>query len=169
MGAGALCRLLADTPGRFERIVLYLPAPLDGVRPAVARERLERLLAAVDSGEAAAVAEAVEYELPPSVRNTPTGWSHLRRRVEQLLEHPVAAQLDTLWQEPAVPDVEALRAFTGRALVLGCLGDDLHPVAVAERLAELLPAAELHVYDRPAVLFTHRGELRERISAFLNT
>ncbi|MEU7903146.1 alpha/beta hydrolase [Actinoplanes sp. NPDC049118] len=168
MGAGALCRLLADTPGRFERIVLYLPAPLDGVRPPQAAARLTRLLAAVESGEAALVAEAVEPELPPSVRNTPTGWSYLRQRVEQLLTDGLAPELDTLWRAPAVPDTSALAAFPGRALVIGCVGDDVHPAPVAERLAGLLPDAELHVYDRPAVLWTKRKELRERISAFLN-
>ena len=118
MGAGALCRLLADTPERFERIVLYLPAPLDGVRPPQAEARLARLLAAVESGEAALVAEAVEPELPPSVRNTPTGWSYLRQRVEQLLTDGLAPELDTLWRSPAVPEISALAAFPGRALLL---------------------------------------------------
>lgn len=168
MGAGALCRLLADTPDRFERVVLYLPAPLDGVRPPVAVARLERLLAAVASGEAAAVAEAVEAELPPSVRNTPAGWSYLRQRVEQLQRDGLAPELETLWPEPAVPDEGRLRLVTGKALVIGCVGDDVHPVAVAERLAGLLPHAALHVYDRPAMLWHSRKELRERISTFLN-
>jgi pimeloyl-ACP methyl ester carboxylesterase len=168
MGAGALCRLLTETPDRFDRIVLYLPAPLDGVRPPVAVARLERLLAAVESGEAAAVAEAVEYELPKAVRNTPTGWGYLRQRVEQLLNHGLAQQLDTLWREPAVPDESLLAGFRGNALVIGCLGDDLHPFPVAERLAGLLPAAELQVYDHPAVLWSNRRQLRERISEFLN-
>jgi len=168
MGSGALCRLLAARPDRFERIVLYLPAPLDGVRPPVAETRLRRLLAAVESGEAALVAEAVEPELPPSVRNTPTGWSYLRQRVEQLLTDAPAPELDTLWRAPAVPDESALAAFSGRALVIGCVGDEVHPAKVAERLAGLLPGADLHVYDRPAVLWTNRRELRERISAFLN-
>jgi len=169
MGAGALCRLLTETPDRFDRIVLYLPAPLDGNRPPVAVTRLERLLAATESGEAATVAEAVEYELPKAVRNTPMGWGYLRQRVEQLLDHPLAPQLETLWPEPAVADESALTAFRGRALVIGCIGDDLHPAPVAERLAELLPGAVLHVYDRPAVLWSNRRELRERISEFLNT
>jgi 3-oxoadipate enol-lactonase len=169
MGSGALCRLLADTPDRFERVVLYLPAPLNGIRPPAAATRLERLLAAIKTGEAAPVAEAVEPELPPSVRNTPTGWSYLRQRVEQLLEDGLAPELDTLWRAPAVPDESVLRTFRGRALVIGCVGDDVHPVAVAERLAGLLPGAQLHVYDRPAVLWTNRRELRDRISTFLNT
>jgi 3-oxoadipate enol-lactonase len=168
MGSSALCRLLASTPDRFERVVLYLPAPLDGVHPPAAGARLERLLAAVESGEAAAVAEAVEPELPASVRNTPTGWSYLRQRVEQLLRHGLAPQLDTLWRAPALPDESVLGAFRGDAMVIGCRGDDVHPVAVAERLASLLPGARLHVYDRPAVLWNNRPELRDRISAFLN-
>jgi len=168
MGAGALCRLLAQSPERFERIVLYLPAPLDGVRPPVAEARLARLLTAVESGEAALVAEAVEPELPPAVRNTPTGWSYLRHRVEQLLTDGLAPELDTLWRAPAVPDESVLAAFRGPALVIGCVGDDVHPVSVAERLAGLLPGAELQVYDRPTLLWTHRKELRERISTFLN-
>ena len=168
MGSAALCRLLAATPDRFERIVLYLPAPLDGVRPPVAETRLRRLLAAVESGEAALVAEAVEPELPPSVRNTPTGWSYLRQRVEQLLTEAPAPELDTLWRTPAVPDESALAAFSGRALVIGCVGDDVHPAKVAEHLAGLIPGADLHIYHRPAVLWTNRRELRERISAFLN-
>ena len=168
MGAAALCRLLSDTPERFERVVCYLPAPLDGTRPAAAEARLERLLAATESGEAAAIAAAVEPELPAPVRNTPAGWAYLRQRVEQLQRDGLAAELATLWKEPAVLDERALRAFRGRALVLGCLGDDVHPVSWAERLAELLPGAELHVYDRPAVLWNNRAELRERISGFLN-
>jgi len=168
MGAGALARLLSETPDRFERVVLYLPAPLDGTRSAAAETRVDRLLAAVESGEAAAIAAAVEMELPTSVRNTPTGWSFLRQRVEQLQRDGLAAELATLWHEPAVADESALRAFSGRALVLGCVGDEVHPLAWAERLAELLPGAELHVYDRPAVLWNNRRELRDRISAFLN-
>lgn len=168
MGAGALCRVLADTPDRFDRVVLYLPAPVDGVRPPVALTRLERLLAAVDSGEAAAVAEAVEAELPPAVRNTPAGWSYLRQRVEQLQRDGLAPGLRTLWQEPAVADDRCLTAVTAQALVIGCVGDDVHPVAVAERLAGLIPHADLHVYDRPAMLWHSRRELRERISTFLN-
>jgi 3-oxoadipate enol-lactonase len=168
MGAAALCRLLAETPDRFERVVLYLPAALDGRRPPAAAARLQRLLAALDTGEAAAIAEAVELELPPSVRNTPAGWGYLRQRVEQLQRDGLAPQLETLWRAPAVADDTALRAVHVPVLVIGCVGDEVHPVAVAERLAGLMPRAALHVYDRPAVLWTNRAELRERISAFLN-
>ncbi|GLY03220.1 alpha/beta fold hydrolase [Actinoplanes sp. NBRC 101535] len=168
MGAAALCRLLAETPDRFERVVFYLPAVVDGHRPESSVERLARLLASVESGEAAMIADAVEQELPPSVRNTPAGWSFLRQRVEQLQRDGLAPELESLWPEPAVPDERLLRAFRGRALVIGCRGDDVHPLAWAERLAGLLPNAGLEVFDRPSVLWNNRRELRDRISTFLN-
>jgi 3-oxoadipate enol-lactonase len=168
MGSGALCRLLSDTPDRFERVVCYLPASLDGVRPEAAVFRVARLLAAAEAGDAAAIAAAIETELPSDVRGTPAGDVYVRQRAAQVREHPLAPQIATLWREPAVPDVTALTGFAGRALVLGCLGDEVHPVAWAERLAGLLPKAELFVYDDPAVIWHHRRDLRERIAAFLN-
>ncbi|MBO3740596.1 alpha/beta fold hydrolase [Actinoplanes sp. NEAU-H7] len=168
MGAAALCRLLAGAPDRFERVVLYLPAALDGSRPDASVQRLSRLLASVESGEAAVIAEAVEQEMPSAVRNTPAGWSFLRQRVEQLQRDGLAPEVESLWSAPPVADESLLRRFRGRALVIGCLGDEVHPVAWAERIAGLLPGAELEVYDRPAVLWNSRAELRERVSAFLN-
>jgi 3-oxoadipate enol-lactonase len=168
LGATALCRLLAASPDRFDRIVLYLPAPLDGVRTAGVRERFARLLTAVDDGDAAAVADVVAADLPVAVRNTPAGWGYLRQRVDQLLRDGLAEELSTLWDEPALPDPDVLAAFRGRALVIGCAGDDVHPVAAAERLAGILPGAELYLYDRPGVLWSRRRDLRERVSGFLS-
>jgi 3-oxoadipate enol-lactonase len=168
MGAAALCRLIAATPDRFERVVLYLPAPLDGTRAAVSVQRLGRLLASVESGEAAMIADAVEQDMPPSVRNTPAGWSFLRQRVEQLQRDGLAPEIESVWSAPALADEWLLKEFRGRALVIGCLGDEVHPAGWAERIAGLLPGAELEVYDRPAVLWNNRAALRDRISEFLN-
>jgi 3-oxoadipate enol-lactonase len=172
MGSGALCRLLSESPARFERVVCYLPAPLDGVRSPAAVSRVERLLAAAQAlgraGGVAGLAAAVEFELPDDVRGTPAGDAYVRQRVGQLRAHPPAPAIGTLWREPAVPDLSLLKKFAGRALVLGCRGDEVHPVAWAERLAGLLPEAELFVYDDPAVIWHNRRDLRERISGFLN-
>src|SRR6185369_7615621 len=49
LGAGALCRLLAQTPDRFERVVFYLPAVLDEERPLAAAGRTRALLDAIDN------------------------------------------------------------------------------------------------------------------------
>ena len=113
---------------------------------------------AVGSGEAAAIAEAVEHELPPSVRNTSAGWSYLRQRVEQLLRDGLAPELDTLWREPAVPDEQALTAFRGRALVIdlpGCISRGATEVEAVENargaIRSYLWMAEVLAGDRATV------------------
>ncbi|TDB72440.1 alpha/beta fold hydrolase [Micromonospora sp. KC723] len=168
LGAGALCRLLADSPDRFERLVLLLPAVLDTARGPGAWQRLTDLLDAVSTGDASAVADVVSLELPPPVRNTPAGWAYLRQRLDQLLRDGLAPSLADLAEQAPLADVGALAAVTAPALVIGCAGDDLHPVYVAEQVAAALPHATLHVYDRPGFAWTDRADLRERISTFLN-
>ncbi|MDQ0368184.1 pimeloyl-ACP methyl ester carboxylesterase [Catenuloplanes indicus] len=168
MGAAALARLLAESPGRFERVVFFLPIPVAEPRGDALRDRIETLLATVQDGDLAAIAEAVSAELPPSVRNTPAGWGYLRQRVEQLSRDGLGADLTGLADAIPVSDPGALGAVTAEALVIGARGDDLHPVEAAEHLAGLLPRATLHVYDRPGPVFTHRADLRERIAGFLN-
>jgi 3-oxoadipate enol-lactonase len=168
LGAGALCRLLADNPGRFERVVFFLPAVLDQARPSAARQRLNALVEAVRAVDAAATAEAVCHELPVSLRNTPSGWGYLRQRLDHLLRDGLGAGLVGLPEQVAVSDRATLREVTAPALVIGCRGDDLHPAPVAEALADALPRATLHMYDRPYPLWNERADLRSRISGFLN-
>ncbi|MEV6691825.1 alpha/beta hydrolase [Micromonospora sp. NPDC051196] len=168
LGAGALCRLLVESPERFERLIFFLPAALDQPRVPAVRTRLLDLLSAVESGDASAVAEVVAAEMPPAVRNTPAGWAYLRQRLDHLLRDGLAAGLADLTGQPPVADAGALAAVTTPALVIACEGDDLHPVEVAEQLAAALPRATLHRYARPGVLWTDRADLRGRISEFLN-
>ncbi|WP_431883884.1 alpha/beta fold hydrolase [Micromonospora gifhornensis] len=168
LGAGALCRLLVESPERFERLIFFLPAALDRPRPPVARTRLLELLSAVESGDASAVAEVVAAEMPPAVRNTPAGWAYLRQRLDHLLRDGLAAGLADLPGQAPVTDAGALGAVTAPALIIACEGDDLHPVEVAEQLAAALPQATLHRYARPGVLWTERAGVRARISEFLN-
>jgi len=167
LGAGALCRLLAQSPSRFDRVVFFLPATLDTDRPP-ARQRFTELLTTVTEGDVSGVAEVIAAETPVTVRNTPAAWAYLRQRIDQLLRDGLAPGLADLVGRAAIVDPAALRAVTARALVIGCQGDDLHPVEVAERLASVLPDAELHVYDRPGVLWNNRTDLRSRVAGFLN-
>jgi pimeloyl-ACP methyl ester carboxylesterase len=171
LGAGALCRLLADNPTRFDRSVFFLPAVLDEPRAdggAAAQQRISALLEAIDTGDAAGVADVVALEAPAQLRNSPAVWAFLRQRLDQLMRDGLGEGLADLPGQVAIEDRSALRAVTAPALVIACQGDELHPVPVAERLAEALPNATLHVYDRPNVVWTQRADLRERISTFLN-
>ncbi|MEU7871142.1 alpha/beta hydrolase [Dactylosporangium sp. NPDC049140] len=168
LGAGALTRLLADNPGRFERVVFFLPAVLDTPRPAAAHERLTALLSAIEVGDAAAVADVISQEVPAQLRNSPPVWAFLRQRLDQLMRDGLAAGLAGLPEQAALDDRAGLAAVSAQCLVIGCRGDDLHPSVVAEQLAAALPKADLHIYDRPGILWTQRADLRSRISDFLN-
>ncbi|GIF70734.1 alpha/beta fold hydrolase [Asanoa siamensis] len=168
LGAGALSRLVADSPDRFDRVVFFLPAVLDLPRPAAVKARLAALATAVEAGDVAAVADAISVEIPPHLRGTPAVWSYLRQRIDQLMRDGLATDLASLAEQTALVDATKLQAVMARALVIACVGDEMHPVDVAERLAGALPNATLHVYDRPGVVWTDRADLRTRISDFLN-
>lgn len=169
MGAAALARLVMDNPGRFARLVFFLPAAVDKPRGEYARERLAALISAAEDQDAAALAEVLSREIPPSMRGTITSWAYLRQRIDQLVHFGLGAGLSTVLDAAPVPDPDALAAVTAPALVIGCRGDGLHPLDVARDLAAALPEAELHVYDRPGVLWYERSDLRDRITGFLNT
>lgn len=168
LGAGALCRLLAETPDRFRKVVFFLPAVLDTPRPQVAQAKLNELLEAINNGDVAAVANAVVHEIPPTLRNGNSGWAYVRQRINNLMNTGLSAGLLNLPDQVCVPSVDLLRDVTAEALVIGCLGDDQHPSSIATRLAEVLPQATLHIYSRPSVLWHERLDLRERVSTFLN-
>jgi 3-oxoadipate enol-lactonase len=68
---------------------------------------------------------------------------------------------------PALIPVDDLRAVTAPALVLAARDDPVHPVEAADRLAAMLPAATLYVFDRPDPVLTARARLRRQITTFL--
>jgi pimeloyl-ACP methyl ester carboxylesterase len=168
LGAGALCRLLSQTPDRFERVVFFLPAVLDEPRAAAGTARMRALVEAVTAEDGPTTATLLAGDIPPSMRERPAAWRYVRERMDALLRDGLAGGTDVLTQS-ALPDRTALKAVTAEALVIGCRGDAAHPPDVAEQLAGVLPHATLHIYGQPAVLWTNRADLRARISEFLNT
>jgi 3-oxoadipate enol-lactonase len=169
MGAGALCRLLAQTPDRFERVVFFLPAVLDKPRPPAQLARVRSLLEAVSDEDAATAATLLAAEIPMAMRDRPASWRYVRERLDGLFREGLVEALVDLPDAVALPDRGLLRAVTTPALVIGCRNDAAHPPALAEELAEVLPNATLHIYDQPAVVWTARSDLRTRISEFLNS
>jgi pimeloyl-ACP methyl ester carboxylesterase len=168
LGAGALIRLLSEHPDRFERVVLFLPSVLDTPRPVASRERLTALLTAIEDGDAAGVAEVLSQDIPASLRNNPSTWSFLRQRMDMLMGEGLAPGLASLPEQTAVADRATLAHAEVPVLVIGCHGDDLHPLAVAQEIADLMPNSTLYIYDKPGVLWTQRADVRDRIATFLN-
>lgn len=167
LGAGALCRLMVDSPDRFDRVVLYLPAVLDEPDGPVGR-RLAALLAAAQAQDVGTVSDAIYHELPPPARHRQQAWDYLSSRLEQLLQEPLVRGYAMLPTQVPVPDLGALGKVDVPVLVIGAVADPMHPASAARRLAEALPRATLHLYEKPGAFWCHRADLRERISSFLN-
>ncbi|GAA3395380.1 alpha/beta fold hydrolase [Cryptosporangium minutisporangium] len=167
LGAGALTRLVADSPSRFDRLVFFLPAVLDRPRPPDARSRFAALADALESQDDEQLAAVVALEVPPGFAGSAAARTYVRQRVAALRAPGMVEALRRLPTLTAVPAADALCAVRAPALVIGCVGDPLHPTGVAEELADALPNAELHVYDEPGVLWNQRADLRSRLAHFL--
>lgn len=152
LGAGALCRLLQDTPDRFQRLVFFLPATLDQPRSPLTGEDLPDLLAA---------------QIPPALRQTPGAQRYLQDRLEVLSRPDLMAAFTSLSGEAPLTDRAALGAVTAASLVIGTEGDPAHPASVARDLAAALARARLIVYEEPGAAWLRRAELRQAVSTFL--
>jgi pimeloyl-ACP methyl ester carboxylesterase len=168
LGAGALANQLAERPDRYRKVVFYLPAVLDQPRGAAAQARFAALLAALRTGEPEQLAAVVALDVPEPIRSTPAAAVFIRGRSEQLRRDGLAEALAGIPAQAAIGRLDQLAAVTAEALVLGAEGDELHPADIARQLAGVLPRAQLHIYPGPGLLWTHRADLRDRISGFLN-
>jgi pimeloyl-ACP methyl ester carboxylesterase len=138
LGAGALVRLLSVSPDRFRRVALLLPAVLDQPRPAFTVQQLSELTV----GPPAYVAER-------------------RAALSRLTD--AAGQLPG---QVAVDDASVLAAVPVPVLVIGAVGDPLHPEDVAKATAAAFPGGELWLIDSPSPMITHRAEIRHRLVDF---
>lgn len=167
MGASALLHLLAATPHRFDRCVLFLPAVLDRPRHDAAVERLAETARLVDAGDPGPLAEHLVRELPARVGDLPAARAYAQARAASLVGTQVAWLLRSLPRQHPLADRSVLAAVSADCLVLAQRDDPLHPVDVAEEIASALPSARLHVFDEPA-LWVDRARLRGLVGDFLS-
>ena len=168
LGAGALLRVVARHPGRFERLVLVLPATIDRPRHDPAVERMRQMAAYVESRDLEAVAGLLVAEQPEGARGRPDVAVWARRQARRLADTAVVRALRELPAAFPLEDRAELASVEAPVLVVAQHGDDAHPAAVAEELAAALPNARLAMFDAGGVLWTHRRELRELVAGFLN-
>ncbi len=169
LGAGALCRLLAEHPGPV-RAGGAVPARRCSTRPgrpprgSASPRCSTRSTRATPPGSPRCSPRTSR----PSLRNNPSTWSFLRQRMDMLMGDGLAPGLASLPEQIAVSDPATLADVADSGARHRLQGDELHPAAVAEQLAALLPNATLHIYDKPGVLWTQRADLRDRVATFLN-
>jgi pimeloyl-ACP methyl ester carboxylesterase len=167
LGAGAICRLVAEDPARFERIVLVLPAALDGPMGSL-RAGLEETAHILETLPKDEAIEAIlargrleAYERAPWLRDfdmllwqdmNPTG---------------VARAIRGVIGDVAVKDREQLRAVEAPTLIIAREGDAIHPAELARTIASIMPNSDLIVLPGEEELLEAIPMLLGRVAAFL--
>jgi pimeloyl-ACP methyl ester carboxylesterase len=168
MGAGALCSLLAATPGRFERLVLVLPAALDHPLSDDGLNRMVAMAQCVDKSDVERLS-ALLLEAEPVCARTRTDvkiWC--QRQAVAMAGTPVSQALRALPTQAPLVERAVLGEVSAPALVIAQVQDPLHPVWVAEQIAALLPAARLEIMGPGGLMWRHRALMRDLIGGFLS-
>lgn len=165
LGAGALLRLLSMHPDRFERVAFVMPAAIDDVKTGEGQSRLDRLGSAIDAGDVDTVSAILLEEVPPVWRERSAVMRLLQRRARALCLRP--APWPTVRGDVPIPDPSVLAGITVPALVVGQAGDRLHELAIARRLAGLLPHAELLALPESGVFWTETGRAQQALALHL--
>ncbi|MDX6197020.1 MAG: 3-oxoadipate enol-lactonase [Actinomycetota bacterium] len=167
MGAGALLSVLARSPARFDKAVLFLPGAIDQPRKDDAVRRFAALVDALQRRDLDGVRAFVSDEVPADLCDRAAAYIETRARF--LLDAPgIAVGVASLPPVTPVPDRAVLAGVTTEVLLLASEGDPLHPAQVARDLAAVLPKARLVVFEQPGVVFRERARLRSLITDFLN-
>jgi pimeloyl-ACP methyl ester carboxylesterase len=165
MGAGAIMKLLEDDPGRFDRIVMLLPASLDVPFPDPSRfDGIADLLEAFPKDEAIArilEMNADRYDRAPWLRELDLLlW-------EDLNPTGVARAIRGVTRDVSISDRELLRKVETPVLLICREGDSIHPAELGWILADLFPRAELITLASEEELIASIPVLVERVRVFL--
>lgn len=167
LGAGAITRLIASDPDRFERLVFVLPAALDV--PLAEHEDFDRTATLL---ETLAPDEAIERILEGSGRAAEYAERPWLRDIDMLLWQDlnavgVARAIREVTRDIAIADRELLRRVEAPTLVIAREGDAIHPAELGRVLVDLMPNAELILLGSEDELVEAIPMLVQRVSAFL--
>ena len=164
LGGGALLRVLRDDPERFDRLAFVLPAALDSTRADGATLRLRSLGHAIDRGDAEAATALLLAEVPEQLRDRRGVSLLLGRRAQDLVTRPAPVPRG---EDRPLADRSVLSRITAPTLVVGQVADPLHPLALAEELAGLLPNASLLSLPEGGVFWTDAARVQAALADHL--
>src|SRR4051812_23857635 len=147
LGAGALLRVATLAPEIFERLVLVLPATIDQPRTDPAVDLMRARAELVEHRDLDGLADSLVAEQPVGVRDRADVRLWAERQARRLSSRGVAGARRELPPQHPLSSRSELTSVTWPVLVIGQEGDGAHPASIARELADLLPRAELEVYD----------------------
>jgi 3-oxoadipate enol-lactonase len=167
LGAGAVGYLEVRRPGRFDKIVCLLPAGLD--RAFKYKDRMLRMAAMIEGKSKEEAIEAILSD-PERVANyleMPWLRDFDRRLLAGLNPVGVPRAIREVIEDWPLEDREDLRRVTTPTLIIAREGDDIHPAAVARIMAELLPNAELMMFEDADQMYLGIPQIVDRVRRFV--
>ncbi|MGH2573770.1 MAG: alpha/beta fold hydrolase [Actinomycetota bacterium] len=167
LGAGAIAHLVAAHPDRFRKLIFLLPAGLD-----VPFQHKDRMLRTVRLLEGKPLEEAVEAILADPDRVAMYGqYPWLQELDRQLLKdlNPVGVPraIREVIEDWPLHDREEMRKVTAPTLLICRRGDPIHPAEVGEVLAQVMPNAEVLMFDDGAQMYRSIPDIVARVREFL--
>jgi pimeloyl-ACP methyl ester carboxylesterase len=146
-GCGTLLWAATKAPERFRRLVLVIPPAVREARSSQGDLYLAAAALVEQRGRAAWTRAASALAQPPIL--VEGGWRRdtVPAVSEQLLPSVLRGAAST-----DLPDDAALAALRQQALILAWTTDENHPVRSAERLAAVLPNAQVEVAETPEAI-----------------
>lgn len=167
LGAGAIAHLVAREPDRFGKLIFLLPAGLDV--PFQYKDRMLRTAALV---EGKTLDEAVQAVLSDPQRvATYVDYPWLRdfdaNMLRDLNTVGVPRAIREIIEDWPLSDRRDMRKVTAPTLLICREGDVIHPAVVGKVLAEIMPNAELMLFDDGFQMYEAIPQIVQRVARFL--
>jgi 3-oxoadipate enol-lactonase len=167
LGAGAIGHLMVRQPHRFDKLVLLLPAGLD--RAFQNKDRMLRMAVLIEgkSQEEAIESILADPERVASYLDMPWLRDFDRRLLAGLNPVGVPRAIREVIEDWPIRDREELRSIRAPTLIIAREGDLIHPAEVARILADLMPNAELMMFEDAFQMYTGIPQIVERVRNFI--
>ena len=168
LGSGAIMRILATEPDRFDKLIFLLPGRVP-VRQAV-KDRLFHLAGLLETHTVEETADIVvaEEEAAGAFDQFPASKQFRRDALLRLNREGIPNAIRECIDDPPVTDPDLVRRCHAPTLVIAQDNDLLHDADIARELAGLLPNCELHVFDDQFGLLREIPTLVQRSAALLS-
>jgi pimeloyl-ACP methyl ester carboxylesterase len=167
LGAGAIAHLVARQPDRFRKLVFLLPAGLD--QPFQYKERMQRTASLVEGRSLEAAVEAVLSD--PERLATYLEYPWLRDFDRQMLADlnvvGVPRAIREVIEDWPLQDREEMRRVTAPTLLICREGDVIHPAIVGRILSQIMPNAELIMFEDGMSMYAAIPQIVERVRDFV--
>jgi 3-oxoadipate enol-lactonase len=167
LGAGAICNLVAAEPDRYEKIVMLLPAGLDV--PFQYRDRMLRTAGLVEGKSKEEAIEALLTDPQRGANYLEMPWlrDFDRQMLDGLNTEGVPRAIREVIDDWPLDDREDMRKVTAPTLLICREGDEIHPAIVGRILADIMPNAELLIFEDGEAMYRSIPEIVTKVRDFV--